>query len=86
MLNTPEARAMAARLNTLLDIPVELLLGTPGEPSVAVRGLLDVDPYLAVHARQVMATAMRAAPGRPAAVPILTTLPDLDQDDVARAA
>jgi hypothetical protein len=77
---------MAARLHALLDIPVELLLGTPGEPSATVRGPLDVDPYLAIHARQVMANAMHAAPGRPSAVPILATLPDLDQDDLARAA
>ncbi|MGR6998776.1 hypothetical protein ACU686_12700 [Yinghuangia aomiensis] len=86
MLNTPEARAMAARLNALLDIPVELLLGTPGEPSAAVRGVLDVDPYLAIHARQVMAAAMHPPRGNPVAVPILATVPGLDQDDLTRAA
>ncbi|MGW0664542.1 hypothetical protein [Streptodolium elevatio] len=80
------ARAMAERLHALLDIPVELLLGMPGEPSAGTRDLLDVDPYLAIHARQVMATAMYTPRGNPVAVPILATVPGIDQDDLTHAA
>ncbi|MEU8139008.1 hypothetical protein [Streptodolium elevatio] len=86
MLNTDAAQEMAQRLNALLDIPVELLLGTPGEPSARTRDLLDVDPYLVIHARQVMAAALHTRRGNPVAVPILATMPALDQDDLTHAA
>ncbi|WP_331738582.1 hypothetical protein [Embleya sp. NBC_00896] len=54
---------MAARLEKLLGISAELLLGTlPDNPWI--RGLLSVDPLLVERAPRILETALATAPPR----------------------
>jgi hypothetical protein len=54
---------MAARLENLLGIPAELLLGVPTD-NPWIRGLLSVDPLLAERAPHILETALATAPPR----------------------
>ncbi|MFF7250016.1 hypothetical protein ACFZBU_39710 [Embleya sp. NPDC008237] len=54
---------MAARLEKILGIPAELLLGIPTD-NPWIRGLLSVDPHLAERAPRILETALATAPPR----------------------
>lgn len=84
--DTAQAR-MAARLEALLGIPVDYFDGVPGAATSRGRDLLDVDPFLAVRARRLMATVMPGhAPGLDTALIVVSTPDDYTADGFDRAA
>jgi len=82
----PERARMAARLQALLDIPVDLFDGIPGATSGHAQDLLDADPLLAVSARRLMTTVMHGRTPDMDIALIVVSAPELTADDIDQAA
>ncbi|MFI6587505.1 hypothetical protein [Embleya sp. NPDC050493] len=78
--------AMAARLDALLGIPIELFDGMPGAATGRARDLLDIDPYIAIRARALMNTVMHGRTPTSDTILLVVASPELTTDHMDRAA
>ncbi|MFI1386670.1 hypothetical protein [Embleya sp. NPDC020886] len=81
------ARAdMAARLDRLIGIPVDLYDGIPGATSGRARSLLDIAPHIAARARALMDTVLPGAtPGMDTTL-LIVSAPEWAADALDRTA
>ncbi|GCD99733.1 hypothetical protein [Embleya hyalina] len=78
--------AMAARLDALLDIPIELFDGMPGTTTARARDLLDIDPYIAIRARALMNTVMHGRTRDTDTILLVVASPELTTEHMDRVA